>query len=196
MQVVKITLDNSCFDIENSLIFKKLSNLQKEGKISVHSGDYLNVEKWKLQDDIRRVSDINMARSSSKRDMDAYFCAYPQSIKEDLQARDKKRGFSDDDFEKTFQRLMDIVLPTGLNGKDALNKRIDIKTLAMAIMRKSDYFVTKDKLFHKTIHRKNNRRSELIEKRVKIEEEFPGCKIKLLDDNFLKELLCVIQQNS
>lgn len=182
--MLKITLDNSCFDARDKEILNKLILLQDNSKVKLYRGDYFNVEKLNFNNEEQKESDFKFARLLSRRDMDGLFYPYPQSIEEDKKYRDDKRGFSQNDLENIFQQIIAVVFPTGVQGKNALNHRIDIKTLAESIARKSDYFVNKDKLFHRE-----------DDKWIKIETTFPETKIRLLNQEFVTELLFAIEND-
>ncbi len=173
-----ISLDSSCFEKNNSIL-KELMTLHRDGKIVLCS-------------EILSYIEINKLKNEEKKKALMRFIDY---TKQDLDVIEMKDG--EDEMEKfntqldkeheISKRVMKIYLPSlkSTTG-DKINQYADIRILALSIIHKRDFFLTKDNLF---LHDKNDN-----DKTHKFEKEF-GIKVRKFDKNSMKEIQSVIIQN-
>ena len=175
--MIDITFDTSCYDKESKKLFDELRNLQKQGKIKMWHEGYseIETERWISPNN----SDVKeLFRTHSDRKIEAFHI--PVSIAEDMpkvsKYFDEQLGYTSKELNDAHTIIDDILHPEGFGGKTAINKYLDGKILAKHIVRKRNYFVTKDKGFIKN------------DRKEKLEKQFPGLKIRLLNKDLIEEL--------
>lgn len=175
--MINITFDTSCYEKESKKLFDKLKNLQQNGKIKMWHEGYseIETERW-VNPNNSEVKEL--FKTHSDRKIEALFM--PLDIAEDslktLKYFDEKLGYTLKESNEVHTIIDKILHPEGFYGKTAINKYIDGKILAKHIVRKRSYFVTKDKGFVKNC------------KKEKLEKQFPGLKIRILNEDLIDEL--------
>lgn len=176
--MIKLTLDTSCFDKESESLFNELAKLQDDGLIDAWHELYTEIEKdrW-ISHDKERIMKLFYSFSKFKSDA----CTVPMEIAEDPQKSfeyvEKQRGYTTKELHEIHKKIDQIVYPEGFHGEKIVNKYVDNKILALHIVRGRDIFVTKDAVLFK-----KDKKYKLIEK------EFPSIKIRLLNNEFIREL--------
>lgn len=176
--MIHITLDTSCFDRNSIKLVEELKNLENLSLVKVWREGYSDIEteRW-ISPDKLIIEELTYTSTDVK--SDAHFM--PLEIAEDpiksFEYLERQQGYTLKELNEVHIKIDKIIHPEGFHGKKAINKYIDGKILAKHIVRKRNIFVTKDKRGFI-----NNGKKE------KLEEEFPGLKVRILNENLIKEL--------
>jgi len=175
-KMINLTLDTSCFDKKSAKHIEELKNLEKMGIIKIWHELYSEIEtdRWNSMDK-DKIKDLFHTHSNVKLDS-SFIPSHLEEPQEVLNYLEQKQGYKLEDLHNVHVKIDMILHPEGFHGKKSINKYIDGKLLAKHIVRKRDIFVTKDYGFIKN------------GKKEKLEKEFPNIKIRILDDDFVKEL--------
>lgn len=178
MKMIKLTLDTSCFDKKSIPLLYELAKFQKNGLVDVRHEPYSESEKerW-VNPDKEKI--IALFHEFSKFKSDA--CSIPINIidnpKKSYVFVEKQRGYTFKKSHEIHTKIDQLTYPEGFLGRKNINKYIDNKILALHIVRGRDMFLTKDKMLFR-----KDQKYKLIEK------EFPNIKIRLLNEESVREL--------
>lgn len=176
--MISVTLDNSCFDKTSFPLIKELIKLKRNNLIGlwIEGLTRLELERWKGFEDlgVKDLLDIDINLKYEAFHMPLEVAEDPIKL---IQYSEQQAGYKLKDLNEIHISIDRIIHSEGFGGKKDINKYVDGKILAKHIIRNRTFFVTKDK-------------SAFINngKREKLEEKFPGLKIRFLNEEFIDEL--------
>lgn len=173
-----ITLDTSCMDKSSLRLLHKLKNLEKQDIIDIQHNVYAEIEtnRWisddksKVQKTVNEVSKAILTAASIPLEAQ-------KNSEKTVEYLEKHRGYSVNQLIKIESRVLNVLFPQGFHKNDIKSDYIDIRMLSEHIAGKRDIFVTKNKKHFITGGRKE-----------KLEQEFPGLKIRFLNEELIEEL--------
>lgn len=181
--MITIDLDTSCFDkteiSNNKGVIIELAKLQNEGMVKLYYDDFVKMETGDLNGVNGLIVSTWIRENSSVR---KHNCSVNinSTDKEKKIECEVNRGYTSEEFHNVANRVGSIILKyNNRNNPYSLNDYKDMRILIQHILEKGDFFLSKDKIFHK--NGKRNIKAEL-------EKEFPMLKIRKPDEHYLKEI--------
>lgn len=186
--MIKINMDTSAFDKKEieageGLIFE-LQKLDREEKILLYRESYVDKESMELKGD-RGEKTYQWIRFNSRMHTRAFWGPSNPSQEELVELQEKQQGFTFVE-EKEIEKRVKKVLFKHNSSENLIeeNDHIDCRLLTLHIATKGDYFVTNNT---KDFIRLGKR-----DIKAELENEFPGLKIRELNETFINELKTLI----
>lgn len=160
--MITLTLDTSCFNKRDENFLIELHNLEKSNLIEKYHEPLAYIETRGGNVGFHEYPNEKLLRIYSK---------YSSNV------TTGPNNLENDDRAKLFDKLAKILFPEGISGKKRRSHFNDLQILASHIMKRRDFFITQ-----------NSNDFMTKGKKEKLEKKISGLKIRLMDDQLIKEL--------